>query len=288
MAKITAALDRARSTLAEINARSAEATAKRKARLLAGDSAISIGKLDAEITDLQRAAGTEVDRIRLLEVEAQREEAETVAKRRSALTERFAAKLAEADALADALQADLARVEKTFRQIIKLRETARAAWPIGDSHHNAVAETPEGAAMSGGAVAALLKYELYRIGARPFLGGHPGARGEVAFPGGACPDLRWQMAPEKIVPFGTALRNASRFAVDAMRGKLDPLVALPPAPSDAAAAMNTDAGQRLSRLLSEQNRLAADVSPEGERKYHEVVAEIARVQGEVANAGAST
>jgi hypothetical protein len=280
MAKISAKLEAARSTLADINAKAAEATAKRKARLIAGDPAAAIGKLDTEIAELQHAAQTEADRIRLLESEAAREEAEAAAKRRAALTDRFAGKLAEADTLAEQLQTDIAKVEKTFRAIIALREEARAAWPAGDSHTAAIAGTPEGCAMSGPAVATLLKYELYRIGARPYAGGQQGARTEVGFPGSTSPRLDWLMTPEKITPFATALRNASRVAVEMMRGRLDPLkaiAAVAPAPGSAAE-------QKLGRLLSEQARLSTDISEEGEARYRAVVAQIAEVQGELAAA----
>jgi hypothetical protein len=277
---ITAQLDRARSTLSELNAKAAEAAAKRKVRLVAGDAARDIAKLDSEIADLVQAAQVETDRIALLEAEAAREEDAAIAKRRAALTDRFAAKLAEADALAEQLQGDLAKVEKIFRAIIALREDARAAWPAGDSHTAAVAETAEGCALSGIAVATLLKYELYRIGARPFLGGHPGARAEVGLPGGAWPTMNLMMTPEKITPFADALRRASAHAVELMRGRLDPLAAQPPV----APAPGSTAEQKLSNLLLQQARLAVDVTPAGEEAYNKLVAEIAAVQSELAAA----
>ena len=76
-------LEQARTTLTEIEAKIAELTAKRRGRLLAGDAANLIGRLDDEIGALQRAARTEVDRIALLEIEARRAEAEAIARRRA-------------------------------------------------------------------------------------------------------------------------------------------------------------------------------------------------------------
>ena len=68
-----------------------------------------------------------------------------------------------------------------------------------------------------------------RIGARPFLGGRPGEIVEETFPGAVCPRNEVRGRPLDITPFADALRAASKFAVDMMKGKLDPLAALPPA-----------------------------------------------------------
>jgi hypothetical protein len=284
MAKIVTRLEAARAALAEINGKLAELSRTRKERLIAGDAPKQLAAIDNQIADLQRAAQIESDRIALLEAQAAREQCEAAAKQRSGLTDRFAGVLEEADGLAEELQNDLAAVERKFRKIIELRERARHAWPLGDSSLNAAAETPEGAALSGAAVYALLKHELYRIGARPFLGGRPGAKAEVAFPGGACPKIEWTMTPEKITPLADVLRRASAFAVEAMRGKLDPLAALPP--SQTVPANGSEAQARLSRLLNEQARLATDVTPEGEQRYEQVVAQVAALQAEI-TAGAS-
>jgi hypothetical protein len=273
------AMDEARAALAKTNDRIAELTRRRLDLLLADDNR-SLDALDAELDTLKKTAARGTDRILALEAEVRRAEAEAVAKRRVDLTARFEKTLSDADAEADLLQEDLVRVEARFRKIIALRETARAAWPVGASSTNASAGTPEGAALSGAAVAALLKYELFRIGTRPFLGGHPGARGEVSFPGGACPQIQWAMTPEKITPLAEALRRASAFAVDMMRGKLDPIAALPPSPATAG----TPAEQKLSSLLARQARLAVSTAPEDEVEYQNVVAEIATAQDEIAAA----
>ena len=206
-------------------------------------------------------------------------------KRRADLVVRFEKKLAESDREADELQNLLAQAEKKFRRIIELRTDARAAWPIGDSHANAVAGTAEGAALSGAAVKRLLSWHLYRIGARPFLGGRPGEIKEEDFPGAVCPRNEVRGRPLDITPFADALRAASKYAVDMMKGKLDPLAALPPAPaigqtfhSDEPASpgpVRSDQQERLAALLKEQARLAEDMTPAGEAAYQAVVAQIA-------------
>jgi hypothetical protein len=240
-------------------------------------------KLDAQLEELQRDARIAGERVRLLEAEALREEADAVVKRRAELTVRFEKKLAEADREADELQNLVAAAEKKFRRIIELRSDARAAWPIGDSHANAAAGTAEGAALSGAAVARLLQFEFYRVGARPFLGGRPGEIAEQNFPGAVCPRNEWRGKrgmPDKIMPFADALRAASKFAVDMMRGKLDPLAALPPATATtdeptASGPVRSEQQERIAELLKQQAILAADMSPEGEVKYQAVVAQIA-------------
>ena len=154
-------------------------------------------------------------------------------------------------------------------------------------HANAVAGTAEGAALSGAAVKRLLSWHLYRIGARPFLGGTPGEIVEESFPGAVCPRNEVRGRPLDITPFADALKQASKFAVDMMRGKLDPLAALPPMPDDAherhspsgngetPGPVRSDQQERLAALLKEQARLSEDFTPEGEAAYKQVVAEIA-------------
>jgi hypothetical protein len=300
----------ARAALAAVETRVAERERNRQARLLAGDPAAEIAVLDAEMAGLRDEAGIERDRIALL-VEAVRQEENAAAlKRRGDLINRFAAKLAKADELAAELQEDIAKVEKTFRRIIVLREEARAAFAVQSSHANAAATAIEGCAMSGPAVRALLSYELYRVSARPVLGGTPGAFSQASLPGALSPRLELQMRPEGIVPFADALRAASAFAVDLLRKEL---TMPPPEPAAAtvqpvqvnghaaapAAAVTaetisadirhdapvprerTEAEARLAALLVQQDEASQDVSEEGERRYLAIVDEIAQLTARI-------
>jgi hypothetical protein len=269
----------ARAALADTSRQIGVLEAQRNAALLADDDPTA-AKLYAELETLRGPARGHADKVALLEAEAGREEAEAVIKRRGDLVVRFEKKLAQADAEAAELQELIAQAEKKFRKIITLRSDARAAWPIADSNAAATAGTAEGAALSGGAVAKLLQFEFYRIGARPFLGGRPGEIKEQDWPGAVCPRNEWRGMPEKITPFADALRQASKFAVDMMRGKLDPLTAVPPvtATTDeptASGPVRSEQQERIAELLKQQAILAADMSPEGEVKYQAVVAEIA-------------
>ena len=90
--------------------------------------------------------------------------------------------------------------------------------------------------------------------------------------------------PLDITPFADALRAASKFAVDMMKGKLDPLAALPPAATGQSVQLDetaspgpvrSDQQERLAALLKEQARLAEDMTPAGEAAYQAVVAQIA-------------
>jgi hypothetical protein len=283
--KASSRLEAARAAHADANRQIGVLEAQRNAALLADDDPTA-AKLYAELETLRLSARGYADKVALLEAEAVREEADAVIKRRADLVVRFEKKLAQADAEAVELQELIAQAEKKFRKIITLRSDARAAWPIADSHANAAAGTAEGAALSGGAVAKLLQFEFYRVGARPFLGGRPGEIAEQNFPGAVCPRNEWRGMPDKIMPFADALRAASKFAVDMMRGKLDPLAALPPASNgqtihtDEAASpgpVRSNQQERLAELLRKQAALAEDITPAGEAAYQQVVAEIAAI-----------
>src|SRR5262245_25553269 len=205
-------LELARKDLAEAEAKIADLEARRRAALLADrdDDAI---KLAAEIEQQRRVAGGHAEKGKLLLEEAEREAGERRLREHAALLGRFTRKLSDADEIAVELQNDLAQVERKFRAIISLREEARLSFAVHSSHARAAANSPEGCALAGGAIAALLAYELYRIGARPFLGGGQQLIKEVNFPGGLTPRVEWTAQPEKITPFAETLKRASEFAV---------------------------------------------------------------------------
>jgi hypothetical protein len=221
--KAATILAEAQQELLDTNAKLSDTGRRRDQLLLAGDER-GLDAIEGELAGLQKASVRQADRIRLLEEQVRQEEAAAIVKRRGDLVVRFEKKLAESDREADELQNLLAQAEKKFRRIIELRTDARAAWPIGDSHANAVAGTAEGAALSGAAVKRLLSWHLYRIGCRPFLGGRPGEIVEETFPGTVCPRNEVRGRPLDITPFADALRAASKYAVDMMKGKLDPLI----------------------------------------------------------------
>ena len=282
--KAATILAEAQRELVETNARLSDFGRRRDQLLLANDAA-GLDAIEIELANLQKASVRQADRIRLLEEQARQEESDAVLKRRKDHVARFTKKLADADQVADELQATIEQSDKLFRKLIQLREDPRAAWWGSTPHEAALSISPDGCALSGLAVKALLMHEIYRCGARPFVGGTPGELKQVDLPGGQCPDHRLLGQPHLIEPFGARMRKASQAAIDVMKGKIPgaesaPLPSVPdtPPPPPAASGNGGISDQpTLAALLKQQEILSADFSEEGERKYQEVVKRIAEL-----------
>ena len=187
-----------------------------------------------------------------LRQQVEADEAAEIAKRRQALRERFAKKLAEADAAAVELQETVARAVDALSQ--DHRHPGNRPGRMADlrRHHNAAAGALEGAALSGSAVKALLAFEFYRISRRPIprrrswrAAATEPARSGVAARRSTTQSLRDQAVCRCAAP--------SAFAVEAMGSKLDPLRALNV--GEAVASVDgerTPAEQRLAALLKQQ------------------------------------
>ena len=278
-------LAEARTAQAETVGRIAEVEAARAKAILDEDDAAA-RKLDAQREELQRDARIGADRVRLLEQQAKDEEQAAVLQRRKAHVARFTKILQNADEVADELQACVEQEDKLFRKLIQLREDARAAWWGSTPHEMALSISPDGCALSGLAIKALLMHEKYRVGARPFVGGNPAEVKQQDLPGGQCPDHRLLGQPHLIEPFGARMRKASQAAIDVMRGKIPEANgsgALPSVPDTPPAASGNGETPdplptnqaKLAALLKRQAQLAEDITPEGEAAYQAVVAEIA-------------
>ena len=282
MSTIAKKLAAAQSALAEIEQKLSELAAKREARLLAGDAAGAITRIDDEIATLRRAEQTERDRITLLNKEAEHQEKLAIARRRAGMIDRVEKKLAAADALADELQAAIGQCDALLRKIVKARSELLPVMQLGDAHVNAAVLNPDGCALAPGAIVALLKFEIYRQGARPFVGGTPGAVVEPSYPGGQSPKLEWSLQPDRITPLAKTLRNASAFTVSLLRGESAPIVLeLPPEPEpsvtpeqeQAPAPVSAQTDNKEAKLLARLNDLAAD--PTREAEYMQVERELA-------------
>jgi hypothetical protein len=147
--------------------------------------------------------------------------------------------------------------------------------------------------MSGATIARAVTHQLYKCGAKPYIGGSPGLKAEVGFPGGVCPDHRLRGLLDEIPSLTDVLRDGTHLALRIMRGKPPPQATVPPsadadvppsppsgnggtpAPSGNGGPTNQD---RISALLREQARLAEDMTPAGEAAYAEVVKQIAALQ----------
>ena len=182
--KAATILAEAQAELVNTNAKLSDTGRRRDQLLLAGDER-ELDRDEVELASLQKASVRQADRIRLLEQQAKaRRSRRVVLQRRKEHVARFTKKLAEADKVADELQATVEQEDKLYRRLIQLREDARVAWWGSNSHENALAVSPDGAALSGLAVKALLMHEIYRCGARPFVGGTAGEIKQVDLPGG--------------------------------------------------------------------------------------------------------
>jgi hypothetical protein len=260
-------LDKARAALAESTAKLEELGNRRNTALLSSDDDAQVLALDKQIEELRRTAKSQNDRIGLLEQQHAQEEAERQAHRKAELIDRVEAKLAERDAAGAELQATIAQADELFRKVVALSREADAAWPFPTSDRPTCLLMP-------GSVLIALQHELYRVGARPLLyGGQDAAReAEVSFPGGKSPRLEFVGLPAKIQPLMDALKAASSYASEIMRGRRAP------SPPQAQQVERTPSQTQLAALLAEQSRLSADISPEGEQRYQAVIAEIATLQ----------
>ena len=169
MARKSAAnrLEAAQLQLADTEKRLADIREARKRALLADEDA-KAGKLRVEIEALQQLADDCRDKVQFLEAEAKREEGEAIAKRRFALVERFAKKLADADAVADELQTTVARADRAIPQDYQMRRMPEPHGRSAKAPLDAVANTAEGCALAGQCDRYVcLIHELWRVGARP-------------------------------------------------------------------------------------------------------------------------
>jgi hypothetical protein len=180
MARKKGAIDRlaeARAAHAETSRQIAELTTRRNAALL-GDDDVTAIKLDGELEALRRTERAHVDKVALLEVEAENAEKERRAQERG-LIERTEKMLAERDAAGLKLQNTLIEADRQFRELIKLSESAATQWPWPPSDLIPML-------MSGALIARAVSHQIYKCGARPPLLGRPGEVIEAPFPGGVC------------------------------------------------------------------------------------------------------
>jgi hypothetical protein len=288
----TSRIETTQAALEQANAKLAELNEQRNAALLRDDNGAAVA-FGIEITNLKLTARAHEDKITLLREAAVEGERERKVKEKAALIERIEKKLAGRDSAGAELADAIAKADKAYRKLIDigLEVTAAWSWPPSDL---------PACLLSHGAITAALTHEMYRIGGRPMLGGgqveapHAG----MHFPGAKVPRVELTHLREKIVPFTAVLQQATAHASNIMRG------ARPSAPADFAvsapaparnggeqigsgdsktrgvedAPRRIDAERKLGALLRQQALLAEDTTPEGEREYQSVVAEIAKLQ----------
>ena len=281
-------LDATRTALADTAKQIADLDAERNAALIDDDDALAaelLGKIEAAHA-LERGYA---DKIKLLEREVKDAKQAGIVKERAAFLRRFEKLLCvEADGLAAEIQDDLGALHLKVRKLIEKREAARAAYAVHSSGARSGAQAFDGAALSAEAVTTLFSFELYRISADPLQGGRPGERRRPALPGAKSPRLDLILTPEKIVPFATALKRASEFAVKTLKAEIkapgefhNEPAPVGPNGGPAPPRPRSEAEIRMVGLLEQQHKLSLDVSPEGEAAYLACVAETKILDGEI-------
>jgi hypothetical protein len=260
--KLTAAQER----LIEIECQIAGLRDKRRAKLLANDSAALIVGVDRQIDDFQALARIEADRIEGLAEEIRKQEVAAVIKQKEAKIARIERTLAGSIETARELEQTIGRAIELFHAIVKKRVETLPVFQLGDSEVALATNSHEGAALTASSVAALLSFELFRQGHRVVTVSDVPVT-EPSWPKPLCPRMDLQLTPEKIPSLSTALARASRYAVSLMRGGRAPsLLAETPGETRSPAQV------KLADLLKRQAELAADPSREAE--YMELMKEI--------------
>jgi hypothetical protein len=126
------------------------------------------------------------------------------------------------------------------------------------------------------AIARAVRSEIFRVGSGVNNGG-------ISFPGGKAPTLQLLNLPDQVSSLVSVLAEASALASQIMKtgrstsGRIiAPVEGVPMALR--ADRVSTPAETRLAALLAKQADAALDLSPDGEKKYHDLIAEIAIAQ----------
>jgi hypothetical protein len=300
----SSATDRLASTqaaLAQANARIAELDAQRNAALLKDEDATAV-KLGTEIDALKQAARAHSDKIALLKEQAAEEERARRAREREELIERIEKKLVQRDAAMEGVAAAIKQLASASERAITLGREIIAAWTWAPHDLPPALLTPA-------AIMTTISHESFRVSyhAKKYGGADVDVLAGHSLPGSRSPT--WQLAedPSRVRPMIDVVRDATEFAKTFLRtGKGSAAVvndanlsgatgqieastngqSEPPQIRGGDAqvphgSMRSDAEQRLSDLLVQMHKLAQDGSQEGERRYLEVVSQVAQVQAEV-------
>jgi hypothetical protein len=259
----------------------ASAAKARDGALLAGDEA-AVDLLDGELAKLRTAAGRYGERINLLAAQEAERENERRVKEKSALIARVEKKFKERDELVAALASMVPAFNKWFKAVITKSREIDAAWNWRPGDRVALMLPRE-------CTPTALAHELFRI-SHVFTpgGGLNNQDSGLRLPGSKAPNLNVIDQPEKVVPMLKAYEAASKYGSDIMRGRVAPTPVtngsvLTPMPASNDAAPRSPAQIELAKLLERQSVLAAlsSPTPEQDREYGEVVAEVAKAASAV-------
>jgi hypothetical protein len=260
--------------LAEIESAIGALIEKRKARLLAGDSAPTIASgIGKEISDLEALGAVERERQAGLAEQVREQEVAAAVERKNQQIARIEKRLGETVALARELESKFAECISLYHAIVKARVEVLPVFDLGDAEVQIATNNHAGAALTADSIASLLAFELYRQGARPLtVPGTPVL--EPSWPRPICPRTDQTLTPEAIRPLSASLAAASEYAVTLMRGGRAPALL-----AERSGDTRSTAQLALNELLKKQMELASD--PARESEYLELVKEMALLTDKV-------
>jgi hypothetical protein len=301
-------LSAARDELVAVQARIND-LGRQRAEALLDDRDAEAKQLAIQLDELTQTQRGLEDKARLLTERVQEEEQELAAAELAKKIEHVEDLILERDRAGKEMARCIKMVDNAFRRMFKANRAIRAAWSWGNGEQGALL-------IGDNDLANLIRYEAYRIGARPqLLGGQfPAADHDgPSLPFGRSPRLEWLGTPEKITPLVDMLKQVADYASRILRGQgaLPPVEAPQPAasaepwpltesttpPAEVSAAPQgsgdvnlnnvkpppagtlSKSGRTLGQLYQEQSRLAG-LDPNDEKveaAYQAVVAEIAEL-----------
>jgi hypothetical protein len=208
-------LKAAQAALEEVNRKLAELNEKRNAALLADDNAAAID-FGIETANLKLSARAYEDKIRLLQQAAAEQERSRREREREGVIKRIEDKLEQRNQAGAELADAVAAADRAFRKLIDVGFEVQSLWSWPPSDLPACL-------FSHAAITHALTHEMYRIGARPMLGGGQvepaGFHAGIHFPGARVPRFELTHLPERIPPLTAVLQQATAHASAIMRGK---------------------------------------------------------------------
>jgi hypothetical protein len=277
--------DDARAALDAIVNELAERDTTRNAMLIDGAPIADIGAIDDVIAGLRHSEQTERDRLKLLDVEVEKEKQANVAKQQASYIARFTKLQAERVTVAKRVQQDIATLWKDVRELVELSENARTGYAVHSQSARAGADSVDGAAMSAAAIMVMLQHEQFRQTWTPFRGGRPGEKTSFALPG-AKPILGLELAPERVMPISDRIQAAADYAIATLKKEIRPpdnsaRLTSVPASINGEPRPRSDAEARLAALLAQQAAAAEDITPAGEDRYKKILSEIVATTAEI-------
>jgi len=269
-----ATLEDSRQLLADTNSQIEKLRCQRADELRGAADEGTLDKLDGELRRLETLAARQAERIALLEAEATEAEAQRRVKEKEALIKRIEKKANARQAAALEIAEGITKADAGLRKLLDTARDLQAAWPWQAHDLPACLLAPS-------AIVTAIQHEIFRIGARPLLGGGMDKLGAgINFPGGKAPRIELAGLPNSVTPLIERIKGSTALASKIMRSgkstaEIAPVADAPKAPGEPRERTSTEV--KLSQLLQKQSQLALDISPAGEAAYRECCAEIARV-----------